>query len=191
MKFTYSLSLLLILAVTYSNLVSAVTLEQPSTELRAQQLTALGKEEGDFEDRFQGEVWMLDMEQRLKGYLSNPKERLTILRFTHREATQVNLPPSLILAVIEVESHFDRFALSEVGARGLMQIMPFWLKEIGHEEDNLFDISTNLRLGCAILRYYIDKENGNLTQALARYNGSLGQSWYPNRVYSVLPHWQP
>ena len=111
-------------------------------------------------------------------------------RLTHAEARRNNLPPGLVLAVIQVESRFDRFAISRAGARGLMQVMPFWLEEIGRPQDNLFHIRTNLRLGCTILRYYLDAENGDMVRALARYNGSLGETWYPQRVFTALRnHW--
>ena len=91
-----------------------------------------------------------------------------------------------MLAVIEVESNFDRFAISVSGARGMMQIMPFWLKEIGRPDDDLFNIQTNLRMGCTILRYYLDKEKGDLRKALARYNGSAGKRKYPDKVFNRL-----
>ena len=108
----------------------------------------------------------------------------------HAEATRANLEPELVLAVVDVESRFDRFAISRVGARGLMQIMPFWRKEIGRSDDNLFHVKTNLRYGCTILRYYLDAESGNLARALARYNGSLGRRDYPSRVFQALnTHW--
>jgi soluble lytic murein transglycosylase-like protein len=87
---------------------------------------------------------------------------------------------------MDVESNFDRFALSEAGARGLMQVMPFWVDEIGRPEDNLFEIRTNLRYGCTILRYYYDMEDGDLGRTLSRYNGSTGQRWYPDRVLQKL-----
>ncbi|ROR35083.1 lytic transglycosylase domain-containing protein [Inmirania thermothiophila] len=139
-----------------------------------------------FGDRFEAEVWLLDMATRLAPFLPDPDERLRLLRLVHREATRAGLPPELVLAVIEVESGFDRFAISESGAQGLMQVMPFWLEEIGHPEDNLFDPRTNLRLGCTILRYYLDREDGDLVRALARYNGSLGSPRYPGRVLDAL-----
>lgn len=139
-----------------------------------------------FEDRFAAEVWLTDMSSRLAKHVASPDERLTILKAVHAEAGRSNLPPELVLAVIEVESAFDRFAVSEAGARGLMQVMPFWLEEIGRPEDNLFHIETNLRLGCTILRYYMDREKGNLLKALARYNGSVGHRWYADRVYARL-----
>lgn len=170
-------------------LLGAATMHSVDSELRRRLIAAVGKKEG-FKDRFQAEVWMVDMENRLKNLVPNLKERLTILRLVHQEATQAKLPPALVLAVIDVESDFDRFAISKAGARGLMQIMPFWLEEIDHENDNLFNISTNLRFGCTILRYYLDWEKGNLTRALARYNGSTGKTWYPNRVYKALRRWQ-
>lgn len=139
-----------------------------------------------FEDRFDAEVWLSDMSNRLKRKVKDPKERLLILKTAHYEATRANLPPELVLAVIDIESNFDRFAISHAGARGLMQVMPFWLDEIGRPGDDLFDIHTNLRFGCTILKLYLDRERGNRTRALARYNGSIGKVWYPQRVYKAL-----
>ena len=135
-----------------------------------------------FYDRFHAEVWLTDMAGRLADTVADPRERMDILRHVHSEALRAKLQPELVLAVIQVESNFDRFALSRAGARGLMQVMPFWLHEIGDPTDNLFHIATNLRFGCAILRHYLDREKGNVERALARYNGSLGQNWYPRRV---------
>ncbi|MEX2494468.1 MAG: lytic transglycosylase domain-containing protein [Woeseia sp.] len=139
-----------------------------------------------FPDRFDAEVWLNDMSNRLARQVREPDERIEILQRVHHEATRAELPPELVLAVIDVESNFDRFALSHVGARGLMQIMPFWLDEIGRPDDNLFHIDTNLRFGCTILRYYYDMEKGDLQRALGRYNGSLGKRDYPNRVIDRL-----
>ncbi|HHH36631.1 MAG TPA: lytic transglycosylase domain-containing protein [Gammaproteobacteria bacterium] len=139
-----------------------------------------------FSDPFEAEVWLLDMSRRLQSRLPDPGERIGLLRLIHQEATRAGLPPELVLAVIEVESNFDRWAISRSGAQGLMQVMPFWLQEIGHPEDNLLDPRTNLRLGCAILRYYLDLEGGDLGRALARYNGSLGRTRYSRRVLDAL-----
>jgi soluble lytic murein transglycosylase-like protein len=111
---------------------------------------------------------------------------MEILKAVHQEAARAELDPELVLAVIDVESRFDRFAVSVVGAQGLMQVMPFWLKEIGRPDDNLLHIRTNLRMGCTILRYYLDMEKGNLSRALGRYNGSLGSPKYPNLVVTAL-----
>ena len=143
-------------------------------------------EDSSFADRFAAEVWLTDMALRLQRRVPDASERLTILRQVHQEATRAGLPPELVLAVIEVESGFDRFAISRSGAQGLMQVMPFWLNEIGHPDDNLMDIQTNLRLGCTILRYYLDKEKGDLQRALARYNGSPGRRRYPDKVFAAL-----
>jgi soluble lytic murein transglycosylase-like protein len=139
-----------------------------------------------FKDRFDAEVWLVDMSNRLAPIVSDPEQRVNLLKQIHYEATRAKLRPELVLALIEVESRFDRFAISQAGALGLMQVMPFWLKEIGRPKDNLFDIHTNLRMGCTILRYYMDKEKNDLTNALARYNGSLYSYKYTNRIFQVL-----
>ncbi len=143
-----------------------------------------------FGDRFQAEVWLLDMSTRLKPFIKDAKYRLQLLKKVHYEARRAHLAPELVLALIEVESHFDPYAISKSGAQGLMQIMPFWLREIGHPEDNLIDTNTNLRLGCTILKYYMDMEKNNLHKALARYNGSAGSRIYSDRVLKALrQHW--
>ena len=144
------------------------------------------EENARFRDRFEAEVWFTDMNQRLKRRVKNNEERLALLNMIHREARRANLQPELVMAVIQIESNFDRWAISSVGARGLMQVMPFWLNEIGRPGDNLFNAETNLRLGCTILRHYLDKEKGNLIKALGRYNGSLGSFRYPNKVLAAL-----
>jgi soluble lytic murein transglycosylase-like protein len=154
-------------------------------ELRLLLLEAITSSDS-FGDRFDAEVWLLDMSTRLSRYVDDPRERLEILRAVHYEATRAELNPELVLAVIDIESRFDRFAISRVGARGLMQVMPFWLKELNRPDDNLFEITTNLRMGCTILKYYLDKSKGDLRKALARYNGSLGKRKYPDKVFTAL-----
>jgi len=140
-----------------------------------------------FEDQFDATVWLTDMALRLERRVADPDERVEILQYVHQEAQRVELAPELVLAVIDIESAFERFAVSSAGARGLMQVMPFWLDELKQPEGtNLFDIPTNLRMGCTILRYYLDMENGDLTRALARYNGSTGKTWYSERVLGRL-----
>ena len=139
-----------------------------------------------FEDRFDAQVWLQDMNQRLSQFIEDPQERIQLLRTVHYEARRVDLEPELVLAVIEVESAFDRFAISAAGARGLMQVMPFWLEEINLSDQNLFKIRTNLRMGCTILRYYLDMEFNDLGPALARYNGSYGKTKYPVKVINAL-----
>ncbi|MBE9560246.1 MAG: lytic transglycosylase domain-containing protein [Proteobacteria bacterium] len=143
-----------------------------------------------FDDRFHAEVWLVDMSTRLQRYVKDEKIRLLMLKQIHLEASRSELQPELVLALIEVESHFDSYAISKSGAQGMMQVMPFWLNEIGHPEDNLIDIKTNLRMGCTILKYYMDMEKNNLHKALARYNGSAGSKVYSNKVLIALQrHW--
>ena len=164
---------------------AALAAERPDPELR-EILRKAANEVDTFPDRFDAEVWLTDMSRRLERQVRDPEERIEILTLVHYEASRVELPPELILAVIEVESNFDRYAISVAGAIGLMQIMPFWLDEIGRPNDNLLHIDTNLRYGCTILRYYYDKEKGDLRRALGRYNGSLGKRKYPNKVIDKL-----
>ncbi|GGK69472.1 lytic transglycosylase domain-containing protein [Amphritea balenae] len=140
-------------------------------------------ESDSFEDRFAAEVWLTDMSGRTQRYVKDDLERIEILRTVHAEANRVELPVSLLLGVIHTESLFDRFAVSVVGAQGLMQVMPFWKKEIGRENDNLTNIQTNLRYGSTILKHYLGRSKGDLTEALARYNGSYGKTWYPEKIY--------
>jgi len=167
-------------------LPAALLAEQlPDPELR-EVLRAAASEIDTFPDRFEAEVWLTDMSRRLARQVSDPEERIELLTLVHYEASRVELPPELILAVIEVESNFDRYAISVAGAIGLMQIMPFWLDEIGRPDDNLMRIETNLRFGCTILKYYMEMENGDLIRALGRYNGSLGKRKYPNKVLDKL-----
>lgn len=136
-----------------------------------------------FDDRFDAQVWLVDMQQRLAPFVANPEERLELLIDVHQAATESGLPPELVLALIEVESNFDRFAVSRAGAQGYMQIMPFWRDEIGRPRDNLVNAKTNLSYGCRILQYYLEKESGNLHRALAAYNGSQGSRRYSDKVY--------
>lgn len=168
-----------------ATLAQAATTERPDDEMRTLLLGAINASDS-FSDRFEAEVWLTDMSNRMKRKVSDPEERLLILKTAHYEAMRADLPPELVLALIDIESNFDRFAISYAGARGLMQVMPFWLDEIGRPGDDLFDIHTNLRFGCTILKLYLDRERGDRTKALARYNGSIGKVWYPQRVYKAL-----
>ena len=129
-----------------------------------------------------GNRWINAMEKRLEKRIPDRKQRLELLRTVHYEALRAKLDPQLVLGVIEVESAFRKYAVSRAGARGYMQVMPFWLKLIGQPNHNLFHMRTNLAYGCAILRHYVDMEQGDYFRALGRYNGSLGQSPYPRAV---------
>jgi soluble lytic murein transglycosylase-like protein len=178
-------AVLLIGLLMLGNCAWSATLERPDEDMRRALINAINSSDS-FADRFDAEVWLTDMNTRLGSRVENPEERLAILRQVHYEARRANLDPQLVLALIQVESNFDRFAISSAGAQGLMQIMPFWLDEIGKPEDNLFDIETNLRFGCTILSLYLEREKGDMHRALARYNGSVGEHWYPRRVYTAL-----
>lgn len=135
-----------------------------------------------FLDSMDAVDWLTEMSRRLEKRIANRESRLEFLRAVHYEATRAGLDPQLVLGLIQVESGFKKYAVSSAGARGFMQVMPFWIKVIGRSSDNLFHLRTNLRYGCTILRHYLDIEQGDLYRALGRYNGSLGQAEYPNLV---------
>jgi len=161
-------------------------IQEPDPVLRDLLIEAIHASES-FNDRFDAEVWLTDMSSRLARQVPDAEERLQILRTVHLQAKHAGIAPELVLAVIDVESNFDRFAISSASALGLMQIMPFWVKEVGYSDMNLlFDIEFNVLLGCRILKYYIDMEQGDLVQGLARYNGSTGRRWYADRVIDRL-----
>ena len=148
-----------------------------------------------FEDEFEAQVWLHYMDSKTKRFIKDPKERHRLLTLVHQEAKAAGLNPELIMALIQTESYFERYAISRVGALGYMQIMPFWLKELDRPDDNLFDPAVNIRFGCTILAHYLKREKGNLRRALGRYNGSLGRNKYPNKVlgfwkdFWYLNHW--
>jgi soluble lytic murein transglycosylase-like protein len=158
----------------------------PDPELR-KILVGVIADADSFADRFDAEVWLTDMSRRLTRQVPDAEERLHILKTVHHQATQAGVQPELVLAIIDVESNFDRFAISSATALGLMQVMPFWVPELGYKDKNqLFDIETNVLLGCRILKYYLDMERGDLIRGLARYNGSVGKRWYADRVVERL-----
>ena len=171
--------------------VSARPALVPDAGLRAALMDAVNAADS-FEDRFNAEVWLADMSDRLNRFRPNAlpdvQERLAFLRLLHSEATRAKLPPELVLAVVDIESRFDRFAVSNVGAQGYMQVMPFWLKEVGRPYDNLFKAAINLRMGCTILKYYLDREKGNLVRALRAYNGNEHISLYSDKVLTALSY---
>lgn len=143
-----------------------------------------------FATQYEADVWLNEMSRRLQKRIPDAEYRLDFLSTVHYEATRAGLDPQLVLGLIEVESGFKKYAVSSVGARGYMQVMPFWVKEIGTAEHNLFHLRINLRYGCTILRHYLDIEKGNLYRALGRYNGSLGRPEYPNLVRAAWQnHW--
>ncbi|PIV89296.1 MAG: transglycosylase [Hydrogenophilales bacterium CG17_big_fil_post_rev_8_21_14_2_50_63_12] len=147
-------------------------------------------ERAAFADSPYVQAWLAEMSWRLKHRIPDAEFRGDFLNTLHYEAHRAGLDPELMLGLIEVESGFKKYAVSEVGARGFTQVMPFWVDTIGSREHNLFHLRTNLRYGANILRHYLDIERGNLFRALGRYNGSLGKAEYPNAVYAAWRnHW--
>ena len=135
-----------------------------------------------FPSQSEARIWMAEMSRRLEKRIPDTSVRQDFLKTVHYEATRAGLDPQLVLGLIQVESGFKKYAVSGAGARGYMQVMPFWTKLIGTTDQNLFHLRTNLRYGCTILRHYLDIEKGDLFRALGRYNGSLGRPEYPNLV---------
>ncbi len=139
-----------------------------------------------FSDSMDAVNWLTEMAQRLEKRVPHLRTRLDLLRTVHYEASRAGLDPQLVLAVLHIESNFRKFAVSSAGARGYMQVMPFWVGLVGSKGDDLFKLRTNLRYGCVILRHYLDLERGDLFRALGRYNGSLGKPEYPNMVLRAM-----
>ena len=134
--------------------------------------------------------WQAACSQRLIRYKTHPMERQEFLQTLWYEARRAGLSLSLVLGLVQVESAFRKFAISSAGARGYMQVMPFWARTIGDgHESRLFHMQTNLRFGCVILRHYLDRERGDTFMALGRYNGSRGQSPYPQAVQTAQRGW--
>jgi soluble lytic murein transglycosylase-like protein len=167
--------------------------EQLSNSVKAlmqKSISDLGAPNLIFASDIEGQAWLAEMSSRLKKRLPNQAYREEFLRTVHYEATRAGLDPQMVLGLIHVESAFKKYAVSSVGARGYMQVMPFWVKSIGTPDQNLFHLKLNLRYGCTILRHYIDIERGDLYRALGRYNGSLGKPQYPNLVLGAWrKHW--
>ena len=138
-----------------------------------------------FESESQEKIWLGEMSDRLKKKIPDEDQRADFLKTAHYEAMRAGLDPEMVLGLIQVESNFRKYALSIVGARGFMQVMPFWVKQIGSKDHNLFNIRTNLRYGCIIMRHYLDIEKGDYFRALGRYNGSLGRAEYPTLVVNA------
>ena len=147
-----------------------------------------------FPTNVEGGAWLADMSSRLAAKMPDWSTRRDFLVTVQYEASRAGLDPQLVLGLIQQESNFRKYAVSSAGARGYMQVMPFWMGQIGNPEHDLFTLRTNLRYGCTILRYYLDVENGDLFRALGRYNGSLGRSEYPSAVVASMQRlwlWNP
>src|SRR5262245_46158388 len=181
-----------VLAMSMTSMVLAAT--APPSEIDPAVVQALAKtmaEEVNQSDRFDAQVWLLSSSPKVARYVAAEAERTSILKSVYREANRQKMDPDLVLALMQVESRFDRFAVSSAGAQGLMQVMPFWRTEIGRPQDNLTHIETNVRYGTAILAHYLTVTRGDLIDALARYNGSHGRLNYPELVvYAYRSRWQ-
>ncbi|HEX8957819.1 MAG TPA: transglycosylase SLT domain-containing protein [Burkholderiaceae bacterium] len=135
--------------------------------------------------------WRGEMSERLKKSLADTQTRREFLDTLWYEAKRAGLDPQMVLGLIQVESGFSKYAISTAGARGYMQVMPFWTRIIGDgDAEKLFNMQTNLRYGCSVLRMYIDQEKGDLFLALGRYNGSRGQPQYPDAVRAAWKRWE-
>jgi soluble lytic murein transglycosylase-like protein len=149
------------------------------------------REDQCFDDKFDKQVWLAAMQPKLQRVVEDPSEQAQILHHVYCESRRLELPPGLVMAVIDVESRFDRWAVSSAGAVGLMQIMPFWPRQLGMTNQELVRIPQNIRMGCTILKFYLDREKGDYTRALARYNGSVGRRTYSDLVLVRLANrWQ-
>jgi len=145
---------------------------------------------GDYAYRTNIVPWVAEMSRRLANKFADERERREFLATLHYEATRAGLDPQLVLGVIHHESGFKKYAISSASARGYMQVMPFWTRQIGAPDHNLFNLRTNLRYGCVILRHYLDIEHGDYYRALGRYNGSLGRAEYPNAVIGAATRYR-
>jgi soluble lytic murein transglycosylase-like protein len=181
----YKLLLLFLLSVSLSCQAGSQREEPLSNSVKAmmqKSISDLAAPKLMFDVPEQGDNWLAEMSNRLQKRIPDKVYREDFLKSVHYEASRAGLDPQMVLGLIQVESGFKKYAVSSVGARGYMQVMPFWVKSIGNPEHNLFDMRLNLRYGCTILRHYLDIEKGDYYRALGRYNGSLGKPQYPNMV---------
>jgi soluble lytic murein transglycosylase-like protein len=167
--------------------------EQMSHSVRAALSKAVSDQSAPFlafATSTEARAWLDSMSHRLERRMPDRALREDFLVTVHYEAKRAGLDPQMVLGLIQVESAFRKYAISSAGAKGLMQVMPFWVDVIGTRETNLFHLRTNLRFGCAILRHYIDIEKGDLFRALGRYNGSLGRREYPDLILAAWRQWE-
>ena len=190
-------ALALILAAALAAPLPAHAGAQVEEQLAASVVTGLQRSIADnppprnYENAPDVRAWIADMSPRLVKRIPDAGERRDLLAAVSYEAQRAGLDPRLVLGLMHHESNFRKYAVSSAGARGYMQVMPFWVRLIGTPDQNLFQLRTNLRYGCSILRYYLDAEKGNLFRALGRYNGSLGQRDYPTAVIAAEDLYRP
>jgi soluble lytic murein transglycosylase-like protein len=179
-------ALLMMMLACFSFASSASASQQRDPELEPLLRLAILEKDECFVERFDREVWFAAMEPKLKRIVKDDNERTQILERVYCESKRLKLPAGLVMAVIDVESHFDRWAVSSVGAVGLMQVMPFWPRQLGMTNDQLVRIPQNIRMGCTILKFYLEREKGDYTKALGRYNGSIMRRNYADKVLTRL-----
>jgi soluble lytic murein transglycosylase-like protein len=167
-------------------LLSLATLPARAADSLSLALYQSARDADSFDSHDEAYAWLQRMSKRLRYQIPNPFYRCELLRLIHRESTRAGLAPELVMAVIQIESSFNRFAVSDRGARGLMQLMPFWIKEIGHPDDDLFNPAINLRYGCRVLKGYLKQSDGNLDVALGLYHGSATLHQYAHRVINAM-----
>ena len=179
-------ALVLVLLVVSLRGIAGNQVYEPLADSVRQRLSAMVSDRAptrlSFRSPEDGQRWIDEMEKRLAPRMPDRQSRMELLRAVHYEAVRARLDPQLVLGLIEVESGFRKYAVSRAGARGYMQVMPFWVRLLGLPNHNLFHLRTNLAYGCAILRHYLDMERGDYFRALGRYNGTLGRPEYPNLV---------
>ena len=189
-------SLTLLAAVLLGAPPAALAGAQAEEQLAASVVSGLQRAIGDnpvprdYAERSGVRTWLAEMSRVLAVRMPDETARTEFLATVHYEATRAGLDPQLVLGVIHHESGFRKYAVSVADARGFMQVMPFWVKLIGTADQNLFQLRTNLRYGCTILRHYLDVEKGDVYRALGRYNGSLGRPEYPTAVMSAAQRYQ-
>ncbi len=166
------------------------SLKEETRHMMSQSISDVAPNINSFINETEKNIWISKQGNKLLRKIPEETIRNELLTTIHYEATRAGLEPELILGIIQVESGFKKYAISSVGARGYMQVMPFWVDIIGEKNHNLFHLRTNLRYGCTILRHYLDIEKGNLFRTLGRYNGSLGKEKYPNAVFQATKNYQ-
>jgi soluble lytic murein transglycosylase-like protein len=186
MKLSFVVLLLSFTSSAYAGNQQYEKLKDETKQMMSRMVSDQPPKVTSFDSKQEEEKWIRDMNKHLNHFVKSNDEAATLLKAVHYEAERAGLNPELILGLMQVESGFKKYALSSVGARGYMQVMPFWTQAIGDSTHDLFHLRTNLRYGCTILRHYLDIEHGNLFRALGRYNGSTGQPQYPNAVTSAM-----
>lgn len=182
MKYTVLLLLLSLSNFSYAGNQQYEKLKEETRQMMSRMVSDQPPKFSSFNSLEEEKLWINSMKKHLKKYIKSDEDSELLLKAVHYEAIRAGLKPELVLGLMQIESGFKKYAYSSVGARGYMQVMPFWVNVIGDKSHDLFHLRTNLRYGCTILRHYLDIEKGDLFRALGRYNGSLGKAHYPNSV---------